>query len=132
MPVHTHTINYSYYSLTCRALYVLVSWDKKTADLKVRANEMEISLQDGTTVGSGAFGTVHQAWWRGHEAAVKILHNMNNDDSLVAFAKELELGMKLQDCASFARVLGACLERPYVCIISEFLPGKSMPYYELF
>ena len=91
----------------------------------MRANEMEISLQDGTTVGSGAFGTVHQAWWRGHEAAVKILHNMNNDDSLVAFAKELELGMKLQDCASFARVLGACMERPYVCIISEFLPGKN-------
>lgn len=86
---------------------------------------MEASLFDAAIVGAGAYGTVYRAHWRGREVAVKVLHNMHDDNALHAFAKELEFGLKLQSCPSFCRLLGACLERPHVCVISEYLPGEQ-------
>uniref|UniRef100_A0A061S9I8 Serine threonine protein kinase n=1 Tax=Tetraselmis sp. GSL018 TaxID=582737 RepID=A0A061S9I8_9CHLO len=81
-------------------------------------------------IGEGSFGEVFKGRWQGCPVAVKVFNrNMQGSDKerlLQSFAQEVKLLVSMQDSPYIVKVLGACLQRPKVCIIYEYLAGGSL------
>merc|ERR1719262_311547 len=84
----------------------------------------EIVLKE--VLGSGGFGTVHKAKWRGDDVAVKIMHGMTEGSQMLdTFKKEIFLLSRLKH-PGIVNFLGASLQPPNVCIVQELAEGGSL------
>mmetsp|Transcript_10114 Transcript_10114/g.26095 ORF Transcript_10114/g.26095 Transcript_10114/m.26095 type:complete len:787 (+) Transcript_10114:250-2610(+) len=91
----------------------------------------DLEGQLGAKLGTGAFGTVYKARWRGQDVAVKVFAggvNMDSDAQMVSFRDEVKIMAELSNkgCDRIVRMHGACLSPPKVCIIYEYMPGGSL------
>ncbi|BDA41979.1 probable mitogen-activated protein kinase kinase kinase 7 at C-terminar half [Coccomyxa sp. Obi] len=78
-------------------------------------------------IGSGAFGTVYKARWRGRPVAVKVMvaSHSENTTELESFRREVEVLSGLQH-DRIVCLLGACLAPPTICIVEELALGGSL------
>jgi len=84
----------------------------------------DVVLQE--VLGSGGFGTVHKATWKGHLVAVKIMHGMiEGSQVLNNFKKEIDVLSSLKH-PCIINFLAASLTPPDVCIIQELAEKGSL------
>jgi len=92
-------------------------------------SNFEVDFSDirlGKQIGSGAFGKVYRAMWRGTEVAVKTLaYNQMSEDVLLDFRKEVAVLSSLRH-PHVILFMGACTRLPDLCIVTEFLPRGSL------
>ncbi|XP_041360852.1 serine/threonine-protein kinase STY8-like [Gigantopelta aegis] len=86
-------------------------------DYIINYDELEI----GEQIGSGSFGDVFFARWRGTIVAVKKLHMQNvSRRRLEDFIKEVRLVSDLRH-DNIVAFIGACVQTPNLCIVMEFM-----------
>jgi len=101
------------------------------ADLHVNWYK-ELRGQMGCKLGSGAFGQVYKASWRGVDVAVKLFHSgpdtgVNSSMQMVSFRAETKIMAELsKECERIVRMYGACLTPPHMCIIYEYVGGGAL------
>ncbi|KAK9908804.1 hypothetical protein WJX75_003138 [Coccomyxa subellipsoidea] len=85
----------------------------------------DVTLQE--KIGSGAFGSVYRAQWRGRPVAVKVMTATHSENAaeLESFRREVEVLSGLQH-DRIVRLLGACLAPPTICIVEELALGGSL------
>jgi len=79
-------------------------------------------------LGSGEFGTVCRGRFRDEEVAIKQLfwdNTMREDVVMQDLAKEVESFRHLRH-KRLVTFIGACLEIPHPCIVTEYMPGGSL------
>ena len=80
---------------------------------------------EGEKLGSGGFGIVFKAMWRGEEVAVKKLMNEAEDvltgDLLKEFKQEVQVMTKLSSSQRLVRLIGVCLPPDPVCLVMELM-----------
>merc|ERR1719487_3195089 len=79
-------------------------------------------------LGSGEFGTVCRDSFRGKEVAIKRLfwdNTMKEEVILKDLAKEVESFRHLRH-KNLVTFIGACLEIPNPCLVTEYMPGGSL------
>eukprot|EP00002_Diphylleia_rotans_P036047 TRINITY_DN7910_c0_g1_i4.p1 TRINITY_DN7910_c0_g1~~TRINITY_DN7910_c0_g1_i4.p1 ORF type:complete len:640 (-),score=79.87 TRINITY_DN7910_c0_g1_i4:70-1989(-) len=77
-------------------------------------------------VGNGSFGVVSKGIWRDTEVAVKVLSNQNlGTKRLEEFKGEVSMMCELRH-PNVVLFMGACLEPPHVCLVTEFMPRGNM------
>jgi len=95
------------------------------------AETENISYSDLTfteNLGSGEFGQVFRGVYRENEVCIKWLFfddSMNQDFVLEDLAKEIESFRHLNH-KRLVRFIGACLEMPYPCLVTQYMPGGSL------
>eukprot|EP00873_Tetraselmis_striata_P036938 jgi/Tetstr1/457202/TSEL_043850.t1 len=89
-------------------------------------HEVKPLLKPDAVIGVGAYGQVYRALWRGHDVAIKVILNGVNDDAINSFKVEVEASTRFTGCDKFVRLLGACMVKPDMCLISEYVPGGSL------
>ena len=82
--------------------------------------EKDVLLEE--LIGSGGFGSVYKATWRGTEVAVKLMYGVFDSESdsreLENFAQEISVLSRLHH-PHIIKFYGACLTPPHVCLIEE-------------
>eukprot|EP01119_Soliformovum_irregulare_P012908 TRINITY_DN3387_c1_g1_i1.p1 TRINITY_DN3387_c1_g1~~TRINITY_DN3387_c1_g1_i1.p1 ORF type:complete len:587 (-),score=127.63 TRINITY_DN3387_c1_g1_i1:28-1788(-) len=83
-------------------------------------------LELGERIGVGGFGEVYFAYWNGVAVAVKKLFfkNLSEKDEL-EFKAEIEIMSKLNH-KNVLKLLGVCLEKPNMAIITEYVPRGNL------
>lgn len=79
-------------------------------------------------LGSGEFGAVYHATFRGQEVAIKELFwdsSMKEEVVLEELRKEVESFRHLKH-KRLVTFIGACLEIPHPCLVTEYMPGGSL------
>ncbi|XP_057829880.2 serine/threonine-protein kinase CTR1 [Cryptomeria japonica] len=77
-------------------------------------------------IGSGSFGTVHHADWRGSDVAVKILIDQDlYEERLKEFLREVAIMIRLRH-PNVVLFMGAVTKRPNLSIVTEYLPRGSL------
>lgn len=77
-------------------------------------------------VGAGSFGTVHRAEWHGSDVAVKVLTLQDfHDDQLKEFLREVAIMKRIRH-PNVVLFMGAVTKRPYLSIVTEYLPRGSL------
>jgi len=79
-------------------------------------------------LGSGEFGQVFRGFLRGEEVAIKQLNWDDNADPQTAiqdFMREIESFRHLRH-KRLVNFVGACLEAPNLCLVTEYMPGGSL------
>ncbi len=90
----------------------------RNASLTTAANMYCRSLLQ---IGAGSFGIVYQGTWKGLEVAVKrFIRQRFDETTMLQFRAETALISALQH-ENVAMLVGSCLRRPNVCIVSEFV-----------
>jgi len=79
------------------------------------------------SLGSGEFGQVFRGSYHGEEVAIKQLYWDGTVTELVMqdLAKEIESFRHLRH-KRLVRFIGACLEMPHLCLVTEYMPGGSL------
>lgn len=79
------------------------------------------------SLGSGEFGQVFRGKYKGCEVAIKQLYWDDTMTELVMtdLAKEIESFRHLRH-KRLVRFIGACLEMPHPCLVTEYMPGGSL------
>jgi len=79
------------------------------------------------SLGSGEFGQVFRGTYYGIEVAIKQLYWDDTMTELVMqdLAKEIESFRHLRH-KRLVRFIGACLEMPHPCLVTEYMPGGSL------
>ena len=76
-------------------------------------------------VAAGAFGDLYRGTYCGTDVAVKILRNVATDTAQFAeFLQEVHIMRKVRH-RNVVQFIGACTQRPNLCIVFEYLPGKD-------
>ena len=76
-------------------------------------------------VAAGAFGDLYRGTYCGTDVAVKILRNVATDTAQFAeFLQEVHIMRKVRH-RNVVQFIGACTQRPNLCIVFEYLPGKT-------
>jgi len=90
---------------------------------KVRFEDLELV----ESLGSGEFGQVFRGAYQGHEVAIKQLYWDDTMSELVMqdLAREIESFRYLRH-KRLVRFIGACLELPHPCLVTEYCPGGSL------
>jgi serine/threonine protein kinase len=90
---------------------------------KVKYSDLEFV----ESLGSGEFGQVFRGNFRGEEVAIKRLYWDDTMTELVMqdLTKEIESFRHLRH-KRLVRFIGACLELPHPCLITEYMPGGSL------
>ena len=89
--------------------------------------QVDDTMHGGARVGTGSFGTVHRAIWRGTEVAIKRLHKdlVADEQALALFRMEMSIMCTVAH-PNVVQFLGACTTaRPY-SIVTEYLTGGSL------
>uniref|UniRef100_A0A7S1WJW3 Protein kinase domain-containing protein n=1 Tax=Alexandrium catenella TaxID=2925 RepID=A0A7S1WJW3_ALECA len=94
-----------------------------TAPEKIKYSDLEFI----EALGSGEFGQVFRGSYRNEEVAIKQLYWDNTMTELVMedLAKEIESFRHLRH-KRLVRFIGACLEMPHLCLVTEYMPGGSL------
>ncbi|KAE9592437.1 putative protein kinase TKL-CTR1-DRK-2 family [Lupinus albus] len=99
--------------------------DLDEEDLDIRWSELILK----ENIGTGSFGTVLRADWRGSEVAVKILKVQGFDaERFEEFKKEVSLMKRLRH-PNIVLLMGAVIQPPKLSIVTEYLSRGSL--YEL-
>merc|ERR1712070_562095 len=79
------------------------------------------------SLGSGEFGQVFRGTYAGEEVAIKQLYWDNTMSALVMkdLAREIKSFRHLRH-QRLVRFIGACLEIPHPCLVTEYMPGGSL------
>eukprot|EP01117_Protostelium_nocturnum_P010609 TRINITY_DN3814_c0_g2_i1.p1 TRINITY_DN3814_c0_g2~~TRINITY_DN3814_c0_g2_i1.p1 ORF type:complete len:919 (+),score=281.95 TRINITY_DN3814_c0_g2_i1:88-2844(+) len=87
------------------------------------------TLEMGPLLGSGNFGEVYRAKWRGANCVVKKLKN-TSEQARKDFTQESEKMMMLGNHPNVVTMYGVCKEpnKP-LCIVTELVEGGSLDYY---
>jgi len=88
--------------------------------------EVKPLLKSSSVIGVGGYGQVYRASWRGHDVAIKVILNGVDDVAINSFRTEVEASSRFTGDSKFVRLLGACMTKPDLCLISEFVPGGSL------
>ncbi|AQN68650.1 protein tyrosine kinase (PTK) family protein [Saudi moumouvirus] len=95
-------------------------------------DEWEVDFDEielGESLGTGGFGTVYKATWKGTEVAVKVISSQNITKNMEqAFYDEIRVMTKLRH-PNVVLFMAACTKPPKMCIIMEHMSLGSM--YEL-
>ncbi|GFZ11184.1 protein kinase superfamily protein [Actinidia rufa] len=92
-------------------------------DLEIPWNEIVLEEE----IGSGSFGTVHLAKWRGSDIAVKILKEQDfHTDSFTEFQKEVSIMKRLGYHPNVVLFMGAVTQPPNLSIVTEYLSRGSL------
>lgn len=89
--------------------------------------QMSLSeIKVGARIGKGSYGEVYLGTWQGTTVAVKKLpaHKIN-EEFLREFAREANL-MKTLRHPNVLQFLGASLDPPDICIVTEYMPKGSL------
>jgi hypothetical protein len=89
-------------------------------------SEIRHLLRPENRIGGGSFRSVYRVMWRGSEVAVKQVNDAYKKDHVRGFELELAAGMKYASSDKFIKVLGACVNRPNLCLIVEYVKGGSL------
>lgn len=79
----------------------------------------------GPQIGSGGFGIVYKGTWRGIDVAVKCLKGEVLEDELSVFLHEVNVMSRLRH-QNILLFVGACLEGPQVCFLTEYIPHGNL------
>lgn len=84
-------------------------------------------LQFMERLGKGEFGEVFRGYYRHEEVAIKQLFFDENMTELVVqdLAREIDSFRHLSH-KRLVRFIGACLELPNLCLVTEYMPGGSL------
>mmetsp|Transcript_4586 Transcript_4586/g.11781 ORF Transcript_4586/g.11781 Transcript_4586/m.11781 type:complete len:425 (+) Transcript_4586:1281-2555(+) len=92
------------------------------------ATEIQPGLK--AVLGSGAFGDVYLATWRGLEVAVKVFNRGYagaTADQVESFKQEVLMMTRLgRGCRQVIRIHGACFQQPCMALIYQYVPGGSL------
>ena len=80
-----------------------------------------------TRLGMGQFGDVYSGEWLDTKVAVKI-PRLPSPDSLRDFLREVKL-MSILHHPNIVLFLGACITKPDICLVMEYLPRGSLFQY---
>lgn len=83
-------------------------------------------LKLGEKIGSGGFGDVHVAIWKGNQVAVKKLRVQRVSQTKKKQFEDEVLSFSKLDHPYIVKFYGACLESPNLAIVMEFLPDGSL------
>eukprot|EP01025_Chloroclados_australasicus_P049522 TRINITY_DN5645_c0_g3_i1.p1 TRINITY_DN5645_c0_g3~~TRINITY_DN5645_c0_g3_i1.p1 ORF type:complete len:1007 (+),score=141.35 TRINITY_DN5645_c0_g3_i1:521-3541(+) len=91
----------------------------------------EIQPKLGRVLGSGGFGKVYEAEWKGQKVAVKVINEgvfKEGGEAYEALKAEVEMSCKISgQCDRVVRILGASLKDfDNMCIIMELVEGGSL------
>ncbi|KAI8563497.1 hypothetical protein RHMOL_Rhmol03G0115000 [Rhododendron molle] len=91
-------------------------------DLDIRWNDLVLKEK----IGSGSFGTVHLAEWRGSDVAVKILMEQDFDtERFEEFQTEVSIMERLRH-PNIVLFMGAVTQPPNLSIVTEYLSRGSL------
>uniref|UniRef100_A0A061QQN4 Mitogen-activated protein kinase kinase kinase 7 n=2 Tax=Tetraselmis sp. GSL018 TaxID=582737 RepID=A0A061QQN4_9CHLO len=97
------------------------------ADVDFRS-ELEPNL--ARQIGSGAFGDVFLASWRGMDVAVKIFNRGfggATEEQEESFRQEVLMMTRLgRGCRQIVSIYGACFQQPHMALIYQYIPGGSL------
>eukprot|EP00930_Biecheleria_cincta_P026382 TRINITY_DN18600_c0_g1_i1.p1 TRINITY_DN18600_c0_g1~~TRINITY_DN18600_c0_g1_i1.p1 ORF type:complete len:735 (+),score=91.77 TRINITY_DN18600_c0_g1_i1:136-2205(+) len=93
---------------------------------KVRYADLEFTER----LGQGEFGEVFRGVYRNEEVAIKQLFFDENMTELINsdLAREIESFRHLKH-KRLVRFIGACLEMPHLCLVTEYMPGGSLHHF---
>ncbi|AVK75014.1 serine-threonine kinase [Pandoravirus quercus] len=83
-------------------------------------------VQLGAQVGVGSYGVVYRARWKGVDVAVKRFIRQQLDERAMLHLRAeiaLMLGLNHPNIVVF---IGACVHRPNLCLVTEFIKGGSL------
>ena len=104
------------------ALYTKLSEGSISPDLLLQYSDIKV---DGE-LGSGAYGRVFRATWRGTLVAVKELTGISSaEEILQEFREEVMVMSKLRH-PNVIILVGACTEPPNLCIVMEYMARGSL------
>mmetsp|Transcript_32511 Transcript_32511/g.103516 ORF Transcript_32511/g.103516 Transcript_32511/m.103516 type:complete len:470 (+) Transcript_32511:33-1442(+) len=114
----------------------LITFEEEALTRSMKSNDWEIDNNElgvddtthgGSRVGTGSFGTVHRATWRGTEVAIKRLHDkmVQDDRALALFRMEMAIMCSVAH-PNVVQFLGACTTSRPLSIVTEFLPNGSL------
>lgn len=89
--------------------------------------EIDLSeLEFGPRIGRGAYGEVFRGLYRETEVAIKVFLEQDLPDKVLdAFKKEVAILKQLRH-PNILQFMGACMQPPHLCIVSEFEPNGSL------
>ncbi len=83
-------------------------------------------IQLGKQVGLGSYGVVYRGKWKGVDIAVKRFIKQKLDErSMLEFRAEMAFLSELHH-PNIVLFIGACVKRPNLCIVTEFVKQGSM------
>lgn len=100
---------------------------KKTPSMNPKFEVAPYEVQFGPQIGSGGFGVVFKAKFRGETVAVKKIHAhaLSNINSITEFQSEVAVLCTLQH-PHILRFVGACTKPPNLMIITEFMARGTL------
>eukprot|EP00518_Triparma_eleuthera_P002332 CAMPEP_0182456162 /NCGR_PEP_ID=MMETSP1319-20130603/2079_1 /TAXON_ID=172717 /ORGANISM="Bolidomonas pacifica, Strain RCC208" /LENGTH=291 /DNA_ID=CAMNT_0024654343 /DNA_START=134 /DNA_END=1006 /DNA_ORIENTATION=- len=96
--------------------------DQEHRDYEWEIPFKEIKLTE--KLGAGQYGDVYSGEWLDTKVAVKIPRTPNSD-VLRRFLREVKL-MSILHHPNIVLFLGACITKPDICLVMEYLPGGSL------
>ncbi|KAL4445365.1 hypothetical protein ABPG77_011190 [Micractinium sp. CCAP 211/92] len=114
-------------------------------ELRVPQDELDILAKQATTstsdndweldpheivfhekIASGAFGDLFRGSYCGQDVAIKILRNVHEDSQqFQEFLQEVAIMRKVRH-KNIVQFIGACTQKPNLCIVFEFMSGGSV------
>ena len=77
-------------------------------------------------IASGAFGDLFRGSYCGQDVAIKILRNVHEDtQQFQEFLQEVAIMRKVRH-KNIVQFIGACTQKPNLCIVFEFMSGGSV------
>ena len=104
--------------------------NQAVSDMTGPLSEYEIDPNDielGVKLGEGAFGAVFKGDWNGVTVAAKVLKydTLPTRAVIAGLRREVAILSKLHH-PNVVSLIGACLQPPFLCIVTEFIGGGSL------